>query len=282
MSLGGDEKITNDPNSDSKDPSSPLAKEIGNLVLRLRGVGSSRVASRLHELCDKEIFSKMNELLSTTRTRSLSHTNESDEMIIAEDSRASVTRKDFKTLDNRNWLNDQVIDYYLGMISDRSEKNSSLPKVYCVSSFFYASILSHGYKNVKRWLRKVDLFSFDIVFIPIKDKDHWTLMVVDIAKRKLNYLDSLFLNNLAPAMTIKDFLIDYAKEKDTDVNVTEWEIIVVYDVPGQANSNDCGVFICQYVEYLSRKASIDFAQADAQALRKKMAYEIYTHKLLEI
>lgn len=92
----------------------------------------------------------------------------------------------------------------------------------------------------------------------------------------------------------RDFLIEFARERELDTDIDSWEVnpvnvsiyaIFIYlfkDIPKQANSNDCGVFVCQYVEYLSRNAPIDFTQLDVPALRKKMAYEIYTHKLLKL
>merc|ERR1712043_132378 len=48
----------------------------------------------------------------------------------------------------------------------------------------------------------------------------------------------------------------------------------VKGIPRQLNGSDCGVFTCQYAEFLSREASFEFSQGDMPRLRRRMAAEI--------
>jgi sentrin-specific protease 1 len=52
-----------------------------------------------------------------------------DNEIFSEDFGVKITRHDLQTLKGLNWLNDEVINFYLNMISRRSEQHSYLPKV---------------------------------------------------------------------------------------------------------------------------------------------------------
>jgi len=52
------------------------------------------------------------------------------------------------------------------------------------------------------------------------------------------------------------------------------------DIPIQQNSSDCGVFMCQYAEYVSRRVPVNFAQSNMAYFRRRMVWEICTGKLM--
>ena len=60
------------------------------------------------------------------------------------------------------WINDEVINCYGEMISQCSNG-----KIFYFCSFFFKKLDSHGYKGVKRWSRKINIFKFKQIFIPI-------------------------------------------------------------------------------------------------------------------
>ena len=74
-----------------------------------------------------------------------------------------IARKDLDTLRGLNWLNDEIINFYLNMIMARSKENDNWPNVHAFNTFFLSNIRTKGYASVKRWTRKFDLFSFDII-----------------------------------------------------------------------------------------------------------------------
>ena len=75
-----------------------------------------------------------------------------------------ITRKDLDTLRGLNWLNDEIINFYLAMIVERGKENDNWPNVYTMNTFFLKKIQQQGYSMVRRWTRKVDIFSYDIIF----------------------------------------------------------------------------------------------------------------------
>ncbi|VDD92209.1 unnamed protein product [Enterobius vermicularis] len=98
-----------------------------------------------------------------------------------------ITRKDLLTLYDSNWLNDEVINTYLELICERAKQDSSLPKVYAFTTFFYANLSRHGYTRVKRWTKKVDIFLYDILLVPLYLRGHWCLTVIDLEKKLIHY-----------------------------------------------------------------------------------------------
>lgn len=63
----------------------------------------------------------------------------------------------------------------MNLICERS-KNEDL-KCYAFSSFFYPKLMNYNYQMVKRWTKKVDIFSYDIILVPVHLGLHWTLSV---------------------------------------------------------------------------------------------------------
>ena len=56
-----------------------------------------------------------------------------------------ITGKDVNTLRGLNWLNDEVINFYLQMIVERSTHNEfNWPKVYATNTFFYPKLMQSG------------------------------------------------------------------------------------------------------------------------------------------
>ena len=104
----------------------------------------------------------------------------------------SITRKDVQTLRGLNWLNDEVINFYMNLITERSVQNpaySSDLKCYTFSTFFYSKLIKDGYSTLKRWTRKVDIFSHNLILIPVHLGLHWTLAV---SSASLTLLDRFF------------------------------------------------------------------------------------------
>lgn len=66
-----------------------------------------------------------------------------------------------------NWVNDEIINFYMQLITEEAQTAKHLKKIYTFSTFFYPNIKEKGQQAVKRWTRKVDIFAFELLIIPI-------------------------------------------------------------------------------------------------------------------
>jgi sentrin-specific protease 1 len=90
----------------------------------------------------------------------------------------NITRNDLNTLDGLNWLNDEVINFYMELIKERSEQIEFLPKVHVMNTFFVPKLLQSGHSGVRRWTRKVDVFGVDIIPVPVHVGGvHWVSLI---------------------------------------------------------------------------------------------------------
>jgi hypothetical protein len=125
---------------------------------------------------------------------------------------SAIGRKEIDLLQDVGCLNNEVINFYLQMISECSETKDEWPSVYAFNTFFYGSLQSYGHCGVKRWTRKVDLFCYNLVLIPVHLGLHWCLAAVDFGRRKVSYYDSLGLSN----STCLDLICLYLEEERAD------------------------------------------------------------------
>lgn len=191
-----------------------------------------------------------------------------------------VRARDLDTLVGSSWLNDEIINYYMALIVQRSEKEN-YPKAYAFSTFFYTKLKSGGHKNVKRWTRKIDIFAYDFNLIPLHLGYHWALAVVDHQQKSVAYYDSMGGNEFLCLDILRDYLIEEKKDKKQDVlDPNEWTFEIVKDIPPQMNGCDCGMFTIKYAEYITRGVKITFTQADIPFFRRRVMYEILTNQLL--
>ena len=70
----------------------------------------------------------------------------------------------------------QVINFYMNMLMERGEQDG-FSKTYAFNTFFYPKLIQGGHAAVRRWTRKVDIFSHQYLVIPVHLGVHWCLCV---------------------------------------------------------------------------------------------------------
>ncbi|CAI2348889.1 unnamed protein product [Caenorhabditis sp. 36 PRJEB53466] len=192
-----------------------------------------------------------------------------------------ICRKDLLTLSGLNWLNDNIVNYYMQLICQRSVENSNYPKIYAFNSFFYTNIIEKGYASVKRWTRKVDIFSYHLLLVPVHLGMHWCMAVIDVAEKRIEFYDSLYDGNTDVLPALRNYISSESMDKKkTAFDFSGWTIQQMTDIPRQKNGSDCGVFSCQFAEWASRRTLPGFTQQHMPYYRKRMVHEIVTKKLL--
>ncbi|KAG6015919.1 hypothetical protein E4U43_004581 [Claviceps pusilla] len=98
--------------------------------------------------------------------------------------RATVDDGDIPRLDEGEFLNDNLISFYIRYLQFKleSERPELLNKVYFFSTFFFEKLRSTkgkiNYDGVKAWTAKVDLLSYDYIVVPVNEYAHWYLALI--------------------------------------------------------------------------------------------------------
>ncbi|EXK41777.1 hypothetical protein FOXG_02022 [Fusarium oxysporum f. sp. lycopersici 4287] len=105
--------------------------------------------------------------------------------------RATVDKDDIQRLDEGEFLNDNIISFYLRYLQDQLEKERPevLKKVYIFSTFFFEKLRSSrgkiNYDGVKAWTARVELLSYEFIVVPVNENAHWYLAIIYNAPRLL-------------------------------------------------------------------------------------------------
>ncbi|TRY54494.1 hypothetical protein DNTS_009208 [Danionella cerebrum] len=188
----------------------------------------------------------------------------------------TLTLDDLSTLDDQNWVNDQVINMYGELIMEATNH-----QVHFFNSFFYRQFVAKGYEGVRRWTKKVDLFSKWLILIPLHLEIHWSLVSVDVPKQCITFYDSQGILFKFALDNILKYILAEAKEKTQQVFQKGWKMHINKAVPQQKNDNDCGVFVLEYCKCLAFLKPLTFSQDDMPSVRKRIYRELCDRRLKE-
>lgn len=181
------------------------------------------------------------------------------------------TDKNIKTLNDRTWLNDEVINTYMELLTSK--------KVFCWNTFFWLKLSSNGYSynSVRKWATKkgVNIGKLDRMLVPMNiGKNHWALGIVDFKRKTIAYYDSLAPNTVHSGFV--EFITKYIAD---EVGPIQFSNLLVAP-PQQSNSFDCGVFTCMIAECLAAGRDwLDFDQSMIPDMRRKIAIQIAHNSL---
>ncbi|CAF1362599.1 unnamed protein product [Adineta steineri] len=189
-----------------------------------------------------------------------------------------IIQKNIHTLNGSNWLNDEIINFYLALVA-RESGHDGYPRVYAFNSFFYEKLKKDKpeHSSWSRYMDTIDFFNYHIVLIPIHLENHWTLVTIDFSSHCISYYDSLGGKNDKCLDLIHNFVEHMYAMKKLQAS---WIVGYWKSVPQQKNTNDCGVFICQFAKYLARQWLINLTQEDMPRFRQQMINEIKSNKLI--
>lgn len=116
--------------------------------------------------------------------------------------RTTVEWSDLERLDEGQFLNDNLVAFYLRYLEHRAEQRdpSISRKVYTFNTFFYERLTDTkrgdrgiNYEAVRKWTRGVDLFTYDFVVVPVNESYHWYVAIIcnlPALNRKLGGLEA--------------------------------------------------------------------------------------------
>ncbi|TWW58187.1 Sentrin-specific protease 5 [Takifugu flavidus] len=160
----------------------------------------------------------------------------------------SLSLEDLGTLEEQNWINDQIINMYGELIMEKTQ-------------------------------HKVDLFSKTLLLFPIHLEIHWSLITVTMETKTISYYDSQGIVFRHTTDNIMKYLLSEAKEKEQTAFQKGWKISIIKGIPHQKNDSDCGVFVLEYCRRLSMKQPLHFSQEDMPGIRKRIYKELCDYGL---
>ncbi|XP_058103726.1 putative ubiquitin-like-specific protease 1B [Magnolia sinica] len=124
------------------------------------------------------------------------------------------------------------------------------------------------------------LWKYDVVYIPLNARGHhWLMAAVYPRKKEVTLYDSLSIeleekNKLVVAQ-VTDGLRWLFHVLDGGLVRWEkpWNVKPSADRPAQHNSDDCGVFMLKYIDFLCSMSAIDFTLEEIPKFRKTIAYD---------
>jgi sentrin-specific protease 1 len=212
---------------------------------------------------------------------------QSSEKVASLSAHVWMTRGDFHRLHSFEWLNDSIINSFLVLCKDWCEKQGK--KIHFFSSYFYSIYEKHDYKhaNLERWTRNVKLFEMDKIIIPIHLGVHWSLAVINIKEKRLEYRDSLsssitgnrIITNLA-----KYIYDEHKRHYGKELDLSEWSklIFIAEEIAQQNDTNACGIYTCEFIRAIvqDREFNTQIEEWNHQDIRRRLACEILTKKML--
>lgn len=125
-------------------------------------------------------------------------------------SRATVDKEDIPRLDEGEFLNDNLIIFYLRYLqhSLEAERPDLARRIYFQNTFFYEKLkttrTSQGinYDSVKAWTSKIDLFTKDYIIVPINEFSHWYVAIIYNAPKLLPSSDRVEVSDTQASDTI--------------------------------------------------------------------------------
>ena len=108
--------------------------------------------------------------------------------------RATVDKQDIERLDEGEFLNDNLIIFYLRWLEHRlgQDKPDLAKRIYFHNTFFYERLTKAvrgkkgiNYEAVERWTAKVDLLSYDYIIVPVNEHTHWYVAIICNAPKLL-------------------------------------------------------------------------------------------------
>ncbi|KAI0167213.1 hypothetical protein BJ166DRAFT_442776, partial [Pestalotiopsis sp. NC0098] len=196
--------------------------------------------------------------------------------------RATVDADDIERLDEGEFLNDNLIIFYLRYLQDKLEKEKPrvAERIHFHNTFFYdklkpsRSSAGINYNGVKSWTSKVDLFTKDFIVVPINEHQHWYVAIIynpskldpsqkpsqttekkhdrkhDPNQPKIITLDSLGAPHSPACTHLRQYLIAELKDKK-GIEIPDPGALgmTAKKIPEQQNHCDCGLYLLGYVQH---------------------------------
>lgn len=243
--------------------------------------------------------------------------NSSSQVILNTKSGIILYGNDLKCLDNGEYLNDNIMNFYIDYCkTNNGISKETLDNIHVFDVLFSTSLLKtlHNkswdqgftrkyHQSLKGWTKKVEIFNKKYLIFPIVNDSHWYLVIVsnlknvltpcvgnDLKKPSIIFMDSLMLgepNNLEKQMmlAVNKPLIEFIRLEclhkrgfDFPHSQMASKFSVYFPkLPNQTNFYDCGLFVLEYFERFIKSPDV----THRKIIEKKPLLDWFNKKEIE-
>ncbi|KAF9045652.1 cysteine proteinase [Hymenopellis radicata] len=182
-----------------------------------------------------------------------------------------VTAGDLERLEPGKLLSDSLVMFGIKLALTAVNKRNKrvFESVHVFSNFFYNKLKTEGYGKVKKWTKGVDIFTKDVLLIPVNEGKHWFLALIVDPGRSVEIddcertskdssmqtrtliitLDSVGYCHNALWDRLGEYLLDEAREK-RGCEVVKPAGKCDLKVAWQMNGWDCGLYVIHFTEMI--------------------------------
>jgi Ulp1 family protease len=194
----------------------------------------------------------------------------------------------FYRFDFTQCFNDDIINAYIDLLKQKTNEKNILLNTY------FSELLIRQYdkskKNFKKFCNIINkernIKTAHKFYIPIllHNPNHWSLIIVNTLEHSIEWIDS-FYSILTEEVEIyikriKQFfkeLIKFNRGKEG-----KFMIKIIYTKYKQENDYDCGVYMCKYIDFLSRDRFHYINKYDILYYRLLIGIEVMKEKLIDM
>ena len=194
-----------------------------------------------------------------------------------------IKRADVETALGSAWLINNVCSFYLKLLGEASTRDTTgrLPRVWSFTTDLVDTLLSSTPNNTAKFTWGLDIWAWEVVFVPVLVRAHYTLVVFRPRSGELFYLDSLGKYDVQVVAAVASFL-DGEHLRRFGVPMPRLVKYSVGTLPRQHNNDDCGFFLISYARCIATRRSMNFTQRDMPAIRCRVIYEVCNLELLDV
>ena len=136
-------------------------------------------------------------------TRELLANAENGQQIVTTVNQIDIRAGSLRRLITDHEIDSIIVDSYLSQLGKRSTRR----KVKIMGADFMRRLYNPAgidparqantidFSNLRTSDKNCDIYNYDVVLIPMLVKSHWTLVMVDVEKEQIRYLDKKIINN---------------------------------------------------------------------------------------
>ncbi|CAL1370405.1 unnamed protein product [Linum trigynum] len=206
-----------------------------------------------------------------------------------------ITTRDLELLQPATFINDTIIDFYVKYLVKTKIQPEDHNRFHFFNSFYFRKLADldkdmttvgegrAAFQRVHKWTKKVTLFEKEYIFIPVNYSLHWSLIVIchpgevvlstdDVKERSVKlpcilHMDSIQGSHRGLKNLFQSYLLEEWKARHQDIvdDVSSKFLnmsFIELELPQQANSFDCGLFLLHYLELFIEDVPANFNPFD--------------------